>query len=51
MTARTLRIALIPLGLFALAACNTVAGVGEDVEAGGKAIQKGSAQVEQDLNE
>lgn len=49
MIARTLRIALIPLSLFVLTACNTVAGVGEDVEAGGKAIQKGAAEVKKDI--
>jgi predicted small secreted protein len=51
MTARTFRMFLIPLGLFAMAACNTVSGVGKDVEAGGKAIQEGSDKVEKELSE
>ena len=50
MTARTLRILLIPLGLFALTACNTVSGVGKDVKAGGAAIEEGAAKVKQKLS-
>ena len=48
---RSLRFALLPLGLLALAACNTVEGVGEDVQAGGRAIEKGAQKVEQDLSQ
>jgi predicted small secreted protein len=51
MAARTFRMLLIPLGLFAMTACNTVSGVGKDVEAGGKTIQEGSDKVEQKLFE
>ena len=34
----TIRIAVMALGLTALAACNTIEGLGEDVSAGGEAI-------------
>jgi predicted small secreted protein len=33
-------VALAALGAFGLAACNTVEGVGEDVEAAGQAIEQ-----------
>ena len=51
MTRAIFRTALIPAALLALAACNTVEGVGEDVEAGGKAIQKGAEKVSRDISE
>ncbi len=31
---------LIAIAAFGLAACNTVEGVGQDIQAGGKAIEK-----------
>lgn len=51
MTRSFARFALIPLALSALAACNTVEGVGEDVQAGGRAIEKGASEVRKDLNQ
>ncbi|MFT6775789.1 MAG: entericidin B, partial [Paracoccaceae bacterium] len=41
-----LRIALIPLAFATLAACNTVQGVGEDVQAGGRALENSSEKVQ-----
>lgn len=38
-----MRFALIVLSLLTLAACNTVSGIGRDIEAGGNAIS-GSAE-------
>lgn len=52
MTFKTVaRIAFIPALFATLAACNTVEGAGQDIEAGGKAVQRGANQVEQDLSE
>lgn len=39
----------IVLAAMLLAACNTVDGVGRDIEAAGEGIQKGSEAVEDDL--
>mgnify|MGYP006299761511 CR=1 FL=1 len=50
MSPRLLRL-LAPLALIALAGCNTVSGLGQDVEAGGEAIQEGSEEVEQELDD
>lgn len=41
---------LIPLiGLLAMAACNTVAGAGQDIKAGGSAITSGANDVKAKL--
>lgn len=45
-----MRIFVLALSLLAgLSACNTVRGVGEDVQEGGKAIQKGAKEVQQSM--
>lgn len=44
---KTLKIAALALGLAALAACNTVEGLGEDVSAGGEAISNTAEKTEQ----
>lgn len=45
-----MRILMLVGCLFAvLSACNTVRGVGEDVQQGGKAIQKGATEVQKKL--
>jgi predicted small secreted protein len=36
---------------FALSACNTVKGAGEDIEASGEMIQEGSEEVEEEIEE
>ena len=54
MTRFTLRRTALPgllVALAALAACNTVDGVGKDVQAGGKAISEGAATVQEDLKQ
>ncbi len=43
------KVLILLLGVGLLAACNTVAGAGEDIEAGGKAVQKGSENVQKKL--
>lgn len=43
-------ISAMVLAAMLLAACNTVDGVGKDVEAAGEEIQKGSEAVEEDLS-
>lgn len=50
----TMKIASVgALGVLAtlLAACNTVDGVGKDVEAGGEVIQDASNEVKEDIND
>lgn len=42
-TARRVLIALTTAAVAALAACNTVEGVGKDVKAGGKALENAAA--------
>ncbi|MEO1028945.1 MAG: entericidin A/B family lipoprotein [Pseudomonadota bacterium] len=37
--------------LSTLSACNTVAGIGKDIEAAGKGLQSGSEKVEDELKE
>ena len=37
------------LALVALAACNTVSGAGQDIQDAGRAVQKGSQEVKQDM--
>jgi predicted small secreted protein len=45
-----MRAALLALGLFGLlAACNTVQGLGQDVQEGGETITDTAEDVEQDL--
>jgi entericidin B len=39
------------LAALALAACNTVAGAGEDIEAGGEAITEAAEDVQEDLSD
>jgi predicted small secreted protein len=39
------------LAAMLLAACNTVEGVGKDVEAAGEGIQEGSEAVEEDIKD
>ncbi|WP_118134749.1 entericidin A/B family lipoprotein [Oceanicella sp. SM1341] len=49
MTSIAKRIAL--LGFFlGLAACNTVQGMGEDIQSGGSAIEESSEKVQSDMN-
>jgi predicted small secreted protein len=40
------RVALVVLGLGALGACNTVQGMGRDIEAGGQAITNAARTVQ-----
>ena len=42
---------LVATALVALSACNTIAGIGEDVEAAGRGIQSGAETVEEELSE
>ena len=44
MTTPSIGAILAALTLFALGACNTTEGFGEDVEAGGEAIQEGAEE-------
>lgn len=37
---KLLRLTLTFIAMFALAGCNTVQGVGKDIQAGGKAVEK-----------
>ncbi len=43
------RLLILSFMLTGLAACETVAGMGRDVEAGGEAIQSSSAEVQADM--
>lgn len=42
-------IATALLTLFALSACNTFKGAGEDIEAGGEKVQETAEEVKQDM--
>jgi predicted small secreted protein len=47
-----LRLGLVPVVLsllFALAACNTIEGMGKDIERGGEGIQGGSKDVKEKM--
>lgn len=46
-----LRLALVPVTLSVLAACNTVEGAGKDIQAGGAAVSETAREVEKDLQE
>ena len=46
---RNVLMSLALLGLFGVAACNTTAGFGEDVEATGDAIEGAAEDVQDDL--
>lgn len=48
---KTITAALSVLLFAGLAACNTVQGAGEDVEAGGEAISDTAREAEQDISE
>jgi predicted small secreted protein len=39
------------LNAFALSACNTVRGAGEDIEASGEMVQEGAEETEEELEE
>lgn len=43
------QLAVIMVLTAALAACNTVRGVGQDIEDGGEAIQRGASEVQQTI--
>ena len=47
---KKLALLIMVLGGFSLAACNTVQGVGEDIEAAGRGIGNASEEVEEDIN-
>jgi len=47
MIARVCTAALLAV----LAACNTIEGLGRDVEAGGRAVQEGAQSVERSISE
>ncbi|MFO7857217.1 MAG: entericidin A/B family lipoprotein [Paracoccaceae bacterium] len=51
MTSPRIGTILAALTLFALAACNTAEGFGEDVEAGGEAIQEGSEDTSDEISD
>jgi predicted small secreted protein len=46
-----LKLVLLLLGLFGLAACNTTKGFGQDVEATGDAIENTAEDVQDDMND
>lgn len=46
-----LKLALVMLGLLGLAACNTTAGFGEDVEATGEAIERTADDVKDEMTD
>ena len=46
---RTLTLPAVLAAALALGACNTIEGVGEDVQAGGKGIEKGAKSVKKKL--
>jgi predicted small secreted protein len=48
---KTITAALSVLFFAGLAACNTVEGAGQDVEAGGEAISDTAREAEQDISE
>jgi predicted small secreted protein len=37
--------------LLAVAGCNTIGGFGEDVQAGGRAVERGAQNVEDEMND
>lgn len=39
------------IALLALAGCNTVKGVGKDVQAGGEAIEEGAEKVQEEIKQ
>lgn len=41
---------LAAAALVAISACNTIYGIGEDIEAAGKGLQNGSETVEEELS-
>lgn len=47
--AMIIRAFALSLALCGLAACNTIQGLGEDLEAGGRAVARSAAQVEADM--
>lgn len=48
--AALLRLAVLPV-LLALAGCNTIGGFGEDMQAGGRAVEGTAQDVEDDMND
>ncbi|KCZ86734.1 small secreted protein [Hyphomonas hirschiana VP5] len=48
---KTMTIPLLALGAVFLVACNTVEGVGEDVQAGGEAIEDTAQATEDELTD
>ena len=40
---------MIIMALFAVSACNTIEGAGEDIEKGGEKVQETSREVKQDM--
>lgn len=47
---KTMTVPFLALAAVFLAACNTVAGVGEDVQAGGEAIESTAEDVQEDIS-
>jgi predicted small secreted protein len=43
--------AVIGFNAFALSACNTIRGAGEDIEASGEMIQEGAEETEEEIEE
>ena len=43
--------AMIGFNAFALGACNTMRGAGEDIEASGEMIQEGAEETEEEIEE
>jgi predicted small secreted protein len=43
--------ALAALGAFSVSACNTVRGVGQDVEATGEAVSEAATETQQEIKE
>lgn len=49
-TASIVKIAIASLGLFALSGCNTINGIGKDVQSAGKGISSGAETVRDNIN-
>jgi entericidin B len=47
---KTLFLAVVFAAAAGLSGCNTVRGIGQDVEAGGEAVQEGADEVQEELS-
>jgi entericidin B len=51
MLIRAAQLALLPAALLTLAACNTVEGAGQDIQAGGQAVENTAEEVEDEIDD